>query len=58
MVFKYTKPKALSNLIKTKPSIKLVILEPVYPNRMLSKKESVNELKERVHNLMIEDLER
>ena len=58
MVFKYTKPKSISNIIKTKPLIKLVILEPVYPNRILSRKESVNELKDRVRNSMTAELER
>lgn len=56
MVFKYVEPKNISNLIKTKPYIKLVILEPVYPNKLLSRGESVIDLKNRVHNIMEEKL--
>lgn len=57
MLFKFTKSKALSNLIKTKPSIKLVILEPIYPNKLLNRKESIEDLKNRAYNKMIEELE-
>ncbi len=55
MVFKYVKPTNISNLIKSKPLIKLVILEPVYPNKLLSKKDCVMDLKTRVYNNMVSE---
>ena len=55
MVFKYSKPNYISNLIKSKPDIKLVILEPVYPNKLLPKKERIIELKNRVYNIMVNE---
>ena len=55
MVFKYIKPNYISNLIKSKPDIKLVILEPVYPNKLLPKKERIIDLKNRVYNIMVNE---
>ena len=56
MVFKFNKSKKISNIIKTRTTITLVIKEPIYPNKLLSKKESILDLKERVYNTMCEEI--
>ena len=49
--------KKISNLIKTRTTITLVIQKPIYPNRLLGKKDAILDLKERVRNSMCEELE-
>lgn len=57
MVIKFNKPKKISNLIKTRTTITLVIQKPIYPNRLLGKKDAIIDLKERVRDSMCEELE-
>ncbi len=57
MVIKFNKTKKISNLIKTRTTITLVIQKPIYPNRLLGKKDAILDLKERVRNSMCEELE-
>ena len=56
MVIRFHKPKKISNLIKTRTTITLVIQKPIYPNRMLGKKEAILELKEKVYQSMCDEL--
>lgn len=51
-VIQYRKPTGIRKLIKKKDCITVKILEPEYPKATLTKKESVLELKERVHKKM------
>ena len=48
MVFKFDKQKKISNLIKPKTIITLEILKPVYPNKLIGKKDAILQLKEDV----------
>ena len=57
MVIKFNKPKKISNLIKTRTTITLVIQKPIYPNKLLCKKDAIIDLKEKVRNSMCEELE-
>ena len=57
MVIKFNKTKKISNLIKTRTTITLVIQKPIYPNRLLGKKDAILDLKERVRKSMCEELE-
>ncbi len=52
MVIKFNKGKRINNLIKTRNNITLVIQKPIYPNKLLNKKEAILDLKEQVHNSM------
>ena len=52
MVFKFKKSKAISNILKSKPTITLEILEPIFPDTSLSKKEAILDLKNRVYKVM------
>lgn len=52
MVFKFTKEKHIFTLLKSKPSISLEILEPIYPNIFINKKEAIIDLKKKVYNSM------
>lgn len=56
MVFKFNKSKKISNIIKTRTTITLVVKEPIYPNKLLSKKEAILDLKERAYNAMCEEI--
>ena len=56
MVFKFNKSKKISSIIKTRTTITLVVKEPIYPNKLLSKKEAILDLKERVYNTMCEEI--
>ena len=56
MVIRFHKPKKISNLIKTRTTITLVVQKPIYPNRMLGKKEAILELKEKVYQSMCDEL--
>lgn len=56
MVFKFNKSKKISNLIITRSTITLVIQEPIYPNKLLAKKDAIIDLKERVYNSMCKEL--
>ena len=56
MVFKFNKSKKISNLIRTRSTITLVIQEPIYPNKLLAKKDAIIDLKERVYNSMCKEL--
>lgn len=49
MVYKFVKPYGIRKLIKKRPFIELHILEAVYPDLNLNKKEAVEKLKETVH---------
>lgn len=57
MVIKFNKPKKINNFIKTRSTITLVIQKPIYPNRLLRKKEAITDLKERVYQSMCNELE-
>ena len=50
MVYTYRKPKGIRGVFKRKPDLTLNILSPIYPNKNLSKKEAVSELKDLVYN--------
>ena len=52
MVFKFNKQKRLLDILKPKTTITLVIKEPIYPNKLLPKKEAILDLKERAYNIM------
>ena len=52
MVIKFNKPKKISNLIKTRTTITLVIQKPIYPNKLLGKKDAIIDLKDRVRSSM------
>ena len=52
MVFKFTKEKHIFTLLKSKPTISLEILEPIYPNIFINKKEAIIDLKKKVYNSM------
>ena len=54
MVFKFDKQKKISNLIKPKTIITLEILKPVYPNKLIGKKDAILQLKEDVYSSMCE----
>ena len=56
MVFKFNKSKKNNNLIKTRTTITLVIQKPIYPNKLLAKKDAIIDLKERVYNSMCDEL--
>ena len=52
MVIKFNKPKKISNLIKTRTTITLVIQKPIYPNKKKKKKDAIIDLKDRVRSSM------
>ena len=56
MVIKFNKPKKINNFIKTKSTITLVIQKPIYPNRLLRKKEAITDLNETVYQSMCNEL--
>ena len=58
MVYKFVKPHGIWKLYKKKPLIELHILEPIYSNMDLKNKEAVNYLKEKVYNVMKEEIEK
>ena len=55
MVIKFNKPKKISNIIKTKTTITLVVKEPIYPNTTLNRKDAVLDLKTRTYNAMTKE---
>ena len=56
MVFKFNKAKKINNLIKTRTTITLVIQKPIYPNKLLTKKDAIIDLKGRAYNSMCDEL--
>ena len=52
MVIKFNKGKKINNFIKTRNTISLIIQKPLYPNKLLAKKDAILDLKERVYNSM------
>lgn len=56
MVFKFKKSKAISNILKSKPTITLEILEPIYPDKMLEKKEAILDLKDKTYKAMCDEI--
>ena len=48
--------KRLLDILKPKTTITLVVKEPLYPNKLLPKKESILDLKERAYNVMCEEV--
>ena len=56
MMFKFNKSRKINNLIRTRPTITLVIQKPIYPNKLLAKKDAIMDLKERVYNSMCKEL--
>ena len=56
MVIKFNKPKKINSFIKTRSTITLVILEPIYPNAFLDKTEAISDLKERAHQAMEQEI--
>lgn len=56
MVIKFNQPKKINNLIKTRSTITLVIQKPIYPNRLLGKKDAILDLKERVYEAMCNEI--
>ena len=55
MVIKFNKSKKINNLIRTRKNINLVILKPIYPNRLLSRKEAILDLKNKVYEAMCKE---
>ena len=55
MVIKFNKPKKINNLVKTRTTITLVIQKPLYPNRLLNKKDAILDLKERTYKSMCDE---
>ena len=55
MVIKFNKGKKINNLIRTRSTITLVVQEPIYPNKLLGKKEAILDLKERVRSSMFNE---
>lgn len=56
MVIKFNKARKISNLIKPRTTITLVVQKPIYPNKLLSKKDAVIDLKNRVYTSMCDEL--
>lgn len=56
MVYSYRKPTGIRKFIKSKPFFTLNILKPVYPNIELSRKECLDDLKERAYKKMKDNL--
>lgn len=56
MVIKFNKPKNINNFIKTRTTIALVIQSPIYPDKLLEKKEAILDLKEKVYNSMCKEV--
>lgn len=56
MVFKFNKQKRLLDILKPKTTITLVVKEPIYPNKLLPKKEAILDLKEKAYNAMCEEI--
>ena len=52
MVIKFNRPKKISNIVKTKTTITLVIKKPIYPSTTLNRKDAVLDLKSRAYNVM------
>lgn len=57
MVYKFVEPYGIRKMIKKRPFIELHVLEAVYPNNELSKRERVEDLKQRVYSNMQRELE-
>lgn len=57
MVYKFVEPYGIRKMIKKRPFIELHVLEAVYPNNELSKRERVEDLKQRVYSNMQKKLE-
>lgn len=57
VVFKFVKPYGIRKYIKKKPCINLYILEPIYSNKDLAKKEAVHDLRKKVYLKMNEILD-
>ncbi len=56
MVFKFNKQKRLLDILKPKTTITLVVKEPIYPNKLLPKKEAILDLKERAYTVMCNEV--
>lgn len=52
MVFKFKKSKVVSSILKSKPTITLEILDPIFPDTSLSKKDAIGDLKDRAYKAM------
>jgi len=57
-IFKFEKPTGIRKYIKKKPCIRMIYLEPIYPNNSLMPKEAVLELNRRTYQKMQEELEK
>ncbi len=57
LTFSFYKPESLYKLFKKKPCIELEVLEPVYPNYNLPRCEAIKDLKNKVHENMIKNIE-
>ena len=56
MVIKFNKSKKINNFIRTRETVTLVVLKPIYPNTLLSKSEAINDLKERAYHAMCNEI--
>lgn len=52
MVYTYRNVTGFRRYIKKKPFLTLNVLEPIYPNNNLARKEAIDDLKNRVHKVM------
>lgn len=57
MVFKFVEPYGIRKYLKKKPCINLYILEPIYLDKNLAKKDAMHDLKNKVYYKMKEKLE-
>jgi 1-acyl-sn-glycerol-3-phosphate acyltransferase len=57
MCFKFEERKGLHKLIFKKPMVRMYILDPIYPNMTINKKQAVNELCDKTHNIIKEFVE-
>lgn len=52
MVFTFNKSKTILNILKSKPTITLEILEPIFPDISLNKKDAILDLKNKAYTAM------
>ena len=56
-VFKFEEPTGIRKYIKKKPCIKMLYLDPIYPDSTISQKEAILKLKEKCYHHMKEVIE-
>ena len=58
IVYLFEKPQGIYEIFKSKPVIKAKVLEPIYPDHSLEKKEAIEKLKDQVHGAMEDEIEK